>query len=175
MTTEPLPPQKRPWLKNGWGRLLLGLSLAFNLLLVGSMLGAGYMRRHHDGKRDQPPEFVVQRLLKDLPEAKRETIRTQIETSRTARRAKFDELRASRTALKEALVGETFSADEVRAAAAPLLRLRGEIEADRVELLVSVLQGLSPDERRKLLESRLFRRLLDLERRERGEPRPPRP
>lgn len=168
--TEPIGANKG-W---PWGRIVLGLSLAVNLLFVGSIMGAGFLRHQHDWRRE-PPEFIINRVLKRLPEEKRGAIRALMRQNRDDMRGKFEALRAGRKALRETLRAETFSAEAVRAAAQPLLKLRGEMEANKVELLIRVLEGLDGDERRRLLESRFFRRLLDADGRHGGDGAPPPP
>lgn len=146
----------------GWtrGRVLLAASLALNVLFVGSMLGAGFMRHHHDWRRDGPPEAVIDRMLAGLPEPKRIAVKTTLKGNFQLVRTKVDELRAGRGPLMAALTAEPFDAAKVRVVAAPLLTLRGELEANKVELLISVLQDLDAGERQQLLASRFFRRLL---------------
>lgn len=164
----------------GWtrGRILLVVSLALNLLFVGSMLGARFVHPPRDWRRDGPPEAVIDRMLSGLPEAKRTAVKTLLRDNRQQVATRIDALRAGREPLREALTAEPFDAARVRAVAAPLLKLRGDLEANKVELLIRVLQDLDAAERRQLLQSRFFRRLLgDKDRRHRhdGPPPPPPP
>lgn len=66
---RPTPPRMRPWL-----RVLLGVSLALNLLIVGLVAGAMMRFGGPDGMRP-PPRSLGAALYRELPRDARKTIR----------------------------------------------------------------------------------------------------
>ena len=149
--------EKRRW---PWGMIVLTVSLALNLLFVGAMAGAGLMRGHHGFHHDGPPDFIIQRMLKPLPEEKRKSILAELEKHRKWLEPKFEEIHRQRQVFNDALHAQPFVADNVRKATEKLMSLRNELEVNKANLLVNVLSQLSQDERQQLLKSRFFRRML---------------
>lgn len=150
---------EKPKSKRSWGKIILALSLAINLLFVGAIVGAGWMR-HKGGPGWGGPQNFAQRLLRDLPSEKQKYITDLLKNHRQTLGPKFEQLRAQKREFKKVLRVEPFDVGNVRLAAEKLHLSRQKLGADRTELLIKVLQQLTPDERQKMLESRLFRRLL---------------
>ena len=147
--------------KRSWKRMILPISLALNLLFVGAIVGAGWMRNKHGASFGGPPGFMVKHMLRHLPDEKQQSILDQIANHREGQRSKRREIKGLRGAFKDALKREPFSAELVRGAARKMHMARGEIAGTKMELLVNVLAKLTPEERRKIIESRFFRRLLN--------------
>lgn len=154
-STEP----EKPVSKRRWGKVILVLSLAVNLLFVGAIIGAGWMR-HNGGPGWRGPQGFVQHMLRDLPSEKQQSIRALLKNHRETLRPKFGQIRTQKRELKQVLRSEPFNVDNVRQAAEKLHISRQKLGENRTELLIKVLQQLTPDERKKMLENRLFRRLL---------------
>jgi uncharacterized membrane protein len=153
--------EKRGWLRAfGWGKIVLILSLALNLLFIGSMVGARWMNHPHGSRWGGPPDSVVKRMLKDLPEAKQNAILELVISHREAQKPRIKELREQKQALRTALRSEQFNADDIRQAAEKFRASRVAMGESKTELLIKALALLSPDERREILKKRVFRRLL---------------
>lgn len=147
--------------KRSWKRIILPVSLALNLLFVGAIVGAGWMRNKHGASFGGPSGSMVKHMLRHLPDDKRQSILDQITHHRQGQRSKRREINGFRGELGKALKGEPFNAELVRGAAQKMHRARGELVGTKMELLVNVLAQLTPKERRKIMESRFFRRLLN--------------
>ena len=147
--------------KRRWRSIVLPVSLALNLLFVGAMVGAGWMRHKQGQGFGGPSNFALNRLLHHLPDAKRQSILDQIKGHRRAHNAKRHGLRAHHEGLKKAMGSDPFNAEQVHQMAKNLHIARGALVNDKMELLVNVLAQLTPDERRKVLESHFFRRLFN--------------
>ena len=148
--------QPRNW---RWGKILLTLSLALNLLFVGALVGGGWMRHKYGSGFQGPPGWVVKRLLGHLPADKRQSILDQMSAHRTAMRSKVMAIRARRKELQTTLRREPFEGADVRAAAIELKKSRHEIIDAKTDILVNVLVQLTRDERRQILDSHLFKHL----------------
>jgi uncharacterized membrane protein len=146
--------------KRRWGRVVLILSLALNLIFVGAVVGAGWMRNKYVSNwQGGPPGFVIKRLLHHLPEQKRQKIVDQIIDNHRLLRPKYKAIRSQIHELRATLKREPFQSDAVREAAARLQMIRQEIANAKTELLVDILQQMTPQERQEILNSRIFRRL----------------
>jgi len=146
--------------EKGWIKAALVFSLALNLLFVGGILGAGWMRHKHGlGEHGGPPDIMLNHMLKHLPDDKRQLILARIATHRQIMRPAIANMRTRRKELRNALEAEPFSRASVRKAVLGLnLSRRAVIEA-RTGLLVSILEPLTGAERRKILRHRMFHTL----------------
>ncbi len=152
----PAKPPVKGW---RWGRIVLISSLALNLLFLGAVVGGGWMRHKYEAGWNGPSNYAVKRLLRRLPEEKRQVILDQVAVHRAAMRSRLRDIGKRREELKAALRAEPFDAKRVRMAAQALRAPRQEIIDARTALLVRVLEQLSPAERREMLKSHLFRHL----------------
>ena len=143
----------------GWGRALLISSLALNLLFVGAIVGAGWMRHKFHGPHGGPPDFVIKRMLGDLPGEKQSQILALLKDHRKIKGEKIRSIRAEVKLLRKVLNEDQLDTAKIRQAGQKLHSIRGELVHARTQLLIGVLEKLTPQERRKVLESRLFRRL----------------
>ncbi len=146
--------------KRSWKRFILPVSLALNLLFIGAIVGAGWMRNKHGAGYGGPPGFMVKHMLRHLPDEKQQSIIDQIAGHREGQRSKRREIRGLRAEFEKALKREPFNADLVRSAAKKIYMARSQLVGTKMELLVNVLAQLTPQERRTIMESRFFRRLL---------------
>ncbi len=157
---SPVQNKARPK-KRRWGKIVLTLSLALNLLFIGSIVGAGWMRHKYRSGWQGPPGFMVKHMLRHLPKEKRQSILEQIARHRKDIRPRFKEIDKRMGELKEALKADPFNAEQVKNLAAKLQVTRQQIVEAKTDLLISSLSRLTPEERRELLESHLFRRLFN--------------
>ena len=136
--------EKRGWLSRfGWGKILLTVSLALNLLFIGSMVGARWMHHKHGSRWEGPPDFVVKRMLHDLPEAKQKTIFDLVAGHREAQRSRIEELRTQKRAFKTALRSEQFNAVDIRKAAEKLRASRVALGEAKTDLLIKAMESLT--------------------------------
>ncbi len=147
--------------KRSWKRFILPVSLAINLLFIGAIVGAGWMRNKHGAGFGGPPGFMVKHMLRHLPDEKQQSILDQIAGHREGQRSKKREIKGLRAEFEKALKREPFNAELVRGAAKKMYMARGELVGTKMELLVNVLSQLTPQERREIMESRFFRRLIN--------------
>lgn len=140
-----------------WGRILCGLSLALNLLVVGLLLGAAL---GFDGGRKGPAARHLERVslglgaqIHALPDASRERVLAAAAADgKLDKRSRWAALRAARREVIEALAAEPFDPARARAA---LERARGSALAPTRaihEAFVAEWSTLSPEERRAALE-----------------------
>ncbi len=149
--------------KRSWRRFILPVSLALNLLFIGAIVGAGWMRGKHGSGYGYggPSGFMVKHMLRHLPDEKRQSILAQITDHRKAQGSRREQMKNLAQQFKKALKQEPFNAELVRKAAKNMQNARGELIDTKMQLLVNVLAQLNPRERRKIIESRFFRRLLN--------------
>jgi uncharacterized membrane protein len=151
-------PEKKGW---RWGRFLLIVSLALNLLIVGAMVGSRLMPPHErHGPPGEFPEHFIGRALQGLPEDKRDSIVKLVKSDWESAQQKFVLMRQLREQLKKAINADPLKPEELRETIMKLVTLRRDLDAGRSEVLVAVLSKLNAEERRQLLKSRFFRRLM---------------
>ena len=117
------------------------------------------MRNKHVSNWQGPPSFVVKRLLSHLPDDKQQTILAQIADHRKAMHPIITEIQKRKKDLKSVLRAEPFNASHIRTATIELKNARRRVIDTNSDLLLSVLEKLTPDERRQMLDGRLFRHL----------------
>lgn len=132
-------------------RLALMASLAFNVLIVGSVAGALLFGRHHHGwKGPHHKRFALSSFTQTLPAERSDALRQFVESEEatlgTLRKAKY----AAREEARTVLMTEPFDAAKFRAA------LDRAVEADMAEkkarttLLAGTAEKLTPEERQQL-------------------------
>lgn len=144
-TGKPTEPRKRRWL---WPVLIVSLSL--NLLFIG--LVAGRMLTQDDrGGRQRIFTGAIEKLMQDLPEAKRlhagELLKKHRETVKTARR----DLREARRNAREAVLTEPFDEAKVSAALARFREIRSVSHQSMHDMMLGLMKELNLEERKKLL------------------------
>ena len=109
MTHTDTPSAPEPQKPKRWIRILLGVSLALNLLVVGLVIGAAYRFHGHDGFR--PSQRSLGALLfSELPREDRAHLRKGIYPSRKQR---MEHREAEMQAVLAALRSPQFDADAV--------------------------------------------------------------
>ncbi len=139
-------PKKRRWL---WP--LLVVSLGLNLLFVG--LVAGRMWLHGGGKDRRHRIFTgaVEKLMKDLPQAKRQNAGELLERHRTTVRQIRKKIREQRRITKDAVLTEPYDETKVSEAFARFRELRTGQHQSMHTMMLDLLKGLTLKEREALL------------------------
>lgn len=139
--------KKRRWL---WP--LLVVSVGLNLLFVG--LVAGRVWLHEGGKERRHRIFTgaVEKLMQDLPEAKRQNAGALLERHRTTVRQIRKQIRKQRRVTKEAVLTEPYDELKVSQALARFRVLRTEQHQSMHAMMLDLLKGLNLKEREVLLK-----------------------
>lgn len=144
-------------MRSRWLVIALAISVALNVGMIG--IGIGFATGSPHWGRGVDPTAGLARLLRSLPEERREELtRTGapvIADGELRRRigASMRDLRASQRHIERALAEEPFDPDR---AAAALARFREHLaanQADSHEAFVAILERLTPEERRRFLET----------------------
>jgi uncharacterized membrane protein len=133
-----------------WGRWLLIVSLAFNVLVIGAMVGRAYHFRH--GAAVVAPVGGGPNLVGfvgTLTADRRATVWTSTGDERRALRPLRASLREARAVLREALATEPFDAQRVDAANAKLIEAEVALRAASQRLITRIASILTPEERRR--------------------------
>ena len=101
-----------------------------------------------DGLRGAGPAgaFLPPLRRLELTDEQREQVRTLIGEGREAARASFEETRAARAALAEAVASATVEEERIRTLAAELGRLAGDAAVRRAQTYAAVWQILTPEQ-----------------------------
>ena len=138
-TTEPAKPQIRLWL-----RILLGVSLALNLLVAGVVGGAMLRFGGPDGLRP-PPRTIGAALYRALPKEQRRTLLTQ---SRGAfRGGPIAARKAYLQQVSAALRATPFDAQAVQAVLDAQVSRRGEVQKSLQRAWLAQVAGMNAEAR----------------------------
>jgi uncharacterized membrane protein len=135
-----------------WLWVVLILSLALNLLVIGIVAGSWW---RHGGPRDHRDRIftgAIERLMKDLPEAKRQHARDLLERHRQAVSPIRGELREARKNAKEAVLTEPYDEAKVKAALARFREIRLSQHQSMHDMMLGLLKDLTLKERKQLLD-----------------------
>mgnify|MGYP000341994730 CR=1 FL=1 len=133
--------------------IILVISLALNLLVVGALLG--FSLRERPGPRF--PSHLGSELRNVDPEIRRE-IRQQFRAGRESGRELHQEMRASQRLLAEAVLNEPFDEQAVREAFSRSRDNRQAVEAHMHDQMIKVMTHLNQQQRRELLRRLLKHR-----------------
>lgn len=149
------------------------ISVALNLLLVGMMLGRIAGPGAETGRMD--PIGGMRRLLSNLPEERAEVLAPFYRAYFTAMRPGFREIRGTQSDLREAMLTEPLDEDAVRAAMADFRQNLFDSQASAHIAFVNLVAELTLAERQQLVAAMNKRPPRD--RRSGGRPpgEPPRP
>lgn len=139
-------PKKRRWL---WPLLIV--SLALNLLFVGLMAGNWWRHGGHGG-RNKVFTGAIEKLMQDLPEAKRDHAATLLNRHREEVRPLRQQLRDARKTAKDAVLTEPYDAAKVEAALARFREIRTSQHKSMHNMIMDLLKDLNLEERKKLLD-----------------------
>ncbi len=133
-----------------WGRWLLIASLAFNVLVIGAMVGRAYHFRH--GAAVVAPVGGGPNLVGfvgTLPADRRATVWTSTGAERRALRPLRAAVREARAVLREALATEPFDTKRVEEANAKLIETEIALRTGSQRLITRIASILTPEERRR--------------------------
>jgi len=140
------PPARRRWL---WPVLVI--SLALNLLFVGLMAGSWWRHGKHGG-RNKVFTGAIERLMKELPEAKRQHAAELLDRRREAVKPVRGQIRQARDAAKDAVLTDPYDEEKVAAALAQFRNIRTSQHEATHEMIMGLMKELNLQERQKLLD-----------------------
>lgn len=144
-------------MKSRWLVIALAISVAFNVGMLG--LGIGFATGSPNWGRGVDPTAGLARLLRSLPEARREELSQggapAMSDGEVRRRigASMRDLRGSQRMIARALAEEPFDPDRADAALARFREHFAANQASSHEAFVAILERLTPEERRRFLET----------------------
>jgi Spy/CpxP family protein refolding chaperone len=131
-------------------RTLLMASLAFNVLIVGSVAGTLLFGRHHGSKGPHHKGFALSSFTQTLPAERSDALRQYLEgeeaTLAALRKAKF----AARGKARAILSTEPFDPAKFRAALDEAVAAGQAEKKARSALLADTAEKLTPEERQQL-------------------------
>ena len=157
MTVEDWPPLRR-W--TVLGRVVLGASLALNLVLGAMALGLvgasepAPPARQAAGEPRRGFERMLARLETSLPESDRPAFRAVIEAERPRYDPPLQALRAARRAVDETLARDPFDPAALHAAMQDWSARSVAFNAVFADTLVHAMQAVSPQGRARIAEAR---------------------
>jgi uncharacterized membrane protein len=134
-------------------KLLLIVSLALNLLVIGALAGAflmGPRRGHWHGGRSE--DFGLLGFARTLPADRRSEIRKSVQRDRAALKPLWREMRKARENAAAVIVAEPYDKDKVKAAFDAIGAAESRLREAGVAILLNTAEQLTPDERRALGE-----------------------
>lgn len=135
-----------------WIWVLLVCSLALNLLVVGLFAGSWWKHRGPDGGRYHVFTGAIERLMEDLPEAKRNHAAELVARYRESEKPLRNDRREARRAAKDAILTEPYDEQTVAAALARFREIRSGQHESMHMMMQGLLKELTLEERKKLLD-----------------------
>lgn len=139
-------PKKRRWL---WPLLIVSLGL--NLLFVGIVAGRMWMHGGGPGVRHRIFTGAVEKLMKDLPEEKRQQAGVLLKRHRTTVRKIRKQIREQRRVTKDAVLTDPYDETKVVEAFARFRELRNSQHQSMHTMMAGLMKGLTLKEREELL------------------------
>jgi uncharacterized membrane protein len=139
-------PKKRRWL---WPLLIV--SLGFNLLFVGLVAGRMWMHGGGPGARHRIFTGAVEKLMKDLPEEKRQQAGVLLKRHRATVRKIRKQIREHRSVTKDAVLTDPYDETKVAEALARFRELRTGQHHSMHTMMTGLLKDLTLKEREELL------------------------
>lgn len=146
MTAAPTPKRRTP----RWMWVLLILSLALNLLIIGVICGSLWAVRR--GGFWDAPLFLerTHRFMRGLPEERRAQLRGIFEQSKAQLHPYWHDVRLARVAIGK-LVSEGYTPEQFDAALNDLLQKEARARDAARPMIAAMLNALQPSERRHFL------------------------
>ena len=133
---------------------LLVASLALNLLIAGALAGA-WLHRHGDGPlrwAGGPSDFGLMFFSRSLPDERREAVRKILREGKSGIKSRKAEITALQTAAAEALAAPDFTPEKFRETIAAIGGSEERRRKASVDVLLKVIEILTPEERQRLAE-----------------------
>jgi uncharacterized membrane protein len=128
------------------GRILLVVSLAANLLLIGFVVGQ--LLHHPPHERGGP--MTIERITSGLPPEVREAVRADLREHRPQIAEKIAAVRAAQADVRAAIGAEPFDPARLQAAFAVIRDRRKAVQEEVQAAAVEAIGKLPPETRRKL-------------------------
>ncbi|MFT5507015.1 MAG: putative membrane protein [Hyphomicrobiaceae bacterium] len=137
-----------------WMWIVLVVSIAFNLLVIGMAAAAAFMhfRAGHDG-----PKSKMARFIHTLPSERQEKLQSVFDERRSRFRPFRRAMRQARRRARNAFIAEPFDRDVLVAAYADAAKARMALTKARQEWFENLAQLMTADERRKYVKTRRHR------------------
>lgn len=140
MTSDPVDP--KPAGRN-WGRVLLGVSLTLNLLVIGLAVGAA-LRFGGPGTADRPPPSIGATLYRELPREDRKAMRSAMKSPEKARKS---DRKAEARRLGDALRAQPFDVDAVQSVLSEQAQARADWQGGVQQAWLARVTAMSDAER----------------------------
>ena len=149
-----------PARRRRWPRVLLVVSLAFNLLFVGLMAGALWVHWHGGWGMARHHAFAssVRRLVKELPEDRRQTTEALLKRHRAELRPLRRAAHRARHAAFEAAKAAPFDADLLQQRLDQMHGAEAKMREAMGALAMDLMKTLTVEERRRFLRSVMRKR-----------------
>lgn len=134
-----------------WLRIVLILSLAINLLIAGVVAGRWWMHGRPHGPGQHPFTAAIERLMKDLPEAKREHAGELLKHHRDTVRPLRELSREAREGAREAILTDPYDEAKVKTAFDRFRDIRQTRRQSTRDMMLGLMRELNLEERKKLL------------------------
>ncbi len=131
-------------MKSKWPVVVLIVSLAVNLLLIGFLLG----QSRNDGPRLDPTQMFP-RWARTLPEERRESLRPVLREHFRNIRPQLRDMRRHQRSLYEAIAAEPFDPETVREALEQMHQANSTLQTSTYDSFVDFLSRLTQEERRQ--------------------------
>lgn len=134
-----------------WPRVLLVVSLALNLLFVGLIVGGLWARWHGGAPKHRVYSGAVEQLMPDLQQSQRQNARGLLETYETEIGPLLQRQNDARRQARDAITAEPYDEQRTNDLLRELRDIRGELHLAMHELVLGMLQDLTPEQRRKFM------------------------
>lgn len=143
---------ERRWKLPKWGWALFAVSMALNLLIVGSIIGMGISGHGHGhGWRGGGMRHVI----RDLPDEYRDKIRAVMKDVRTKNRDDWDKVREKRRELLSYAKGDNLDPVELKRRITEINSLRHarrlRFQDEVIDVVAGMLGDLEPEMRERVL------------------------
>jgi uncharacterized membrane protein len=128
------------------------ISLAFNLLVIGALIGTAGWRKfgHWHGARGE--DFGLMGFSRTLPGDRGEALRKTLKQERANLKPLKRDIDAARLAAAEVLGAETYNRDALKAAIEKIGESERALKVSGLNVFLNAVDQLTPEERRALSE-----------------------
>ncbi len=134
-----------------WAKWLLGVSLALNFIVIG--LAAGAAIRFHQHGHSHGGVATIGQIMWALPKESRDRAKDLLRAARPDLKSLRAERKAAKHAVADAIEMNPFDADAVKSAFAELRAKDQSAKASTHDVMINILQVLTPEERADVARS----------------------
>lgn len=135
-----------------WLSLALLASLMVNMAFLGLTTGRIWAHRHDSRWHDTRPDDGIRGLMRDLPEERREAIKSLRQKQRAEISPLREEVHRLRQEVREAMMREPMDKAALTAALARVNAARAKLAESAATGLVAIVEQLTPAERKVFAE-----------------------